>query len=656
MAATAVIAMSALFSGGVAMTDAFAVDTIQMKPIFSDNMVLQREKEVEIYGTAEAGAQVTVTFKGQNKSAIADGDGNFSVKLDKMTADGNGATLTVSAGSATKSFSNVLVGEVYYGSGQSNMAYSMDEYSYAETVIKNDKTSPDYEKYNSQEPYIEDYKRFENYDLLRFYTQKMLPETDGVNNKGVNDRWIKVGSVDDLKYTSHTAVAYAIHLSKALGDIPVGVIVSAVGGSQIHEWISKDAAKAVFNREDGTFARRYENMNVPMGRFTIRGVLWYQGESDVFGNLEHYKQCFAHWLSETRAFYKDDGLPVINFQLPQFEDQYCKGLWAAFREVQEELANEHEGVYMVCGIDLGDHSNIHPLDKYEFNERAVGVALKYIYGKPYGGKGSYGLNPVVNSLWRKKGTKQVYMRFDNAQEITVSEGTTSGLIATSNRAMYTDVDSYEKVGKATVGFQTKLNYVGYLQNNIFDYGTAFIYNEYGLPVAPFAERTVNPYDYDVVVKGTNFTVEKGYDWNFVNEGDDLTLKVVSADGGAFKSLTVDGVQQDYNDGVITLTNIGKDVEIVCEFAETSAPDTPVEPGNPDNPDTPDTPGNPDNPDTPDTPDNPDTPGNSDNSDNPDNPGNPEGHGGCGGSISAGVGALLGMCVAGAAIIAMKKKN
>ena len=87
------------------------------------------------------------------------------------------------------------------------------------------------------------------------------------------------------------------------------------------------------------------------------------------------------------GFFKDESLPVITFQLPQYEDESCKGLWPAFRQLQEKLAKECENVYYVCGIDLGDHRNIHPVDKYEFCERAAGLALKYIYGKEYSGEG-----------------------------------------------------------------------------------------------------------------------------------------------------------------------------------------------------------------------------------------------------------------------------
>ena len=325
---------------------AAASEKINMGSIFSDNMVLQREKKVEIYGQAEAGRKVSVSFNGQLKTCTADEYGRFLVELDGMRADAPGKTLTVSAGGAEKRFENVLIGEVYYGSGQSNMAYPMDEFTYAESVIEADPSyGEDYEKYNARESYLEAFKDFKNYHLLRFYTQKMLPETNGVVNKGECNVWTVPASVNDLKYTSLTAVAYAIQLSQKLENVPVGIIVSAVGGSRIHEWIDEKAAARIFpGNGDSTLSQRYRNMLLPMGSFTVRGALWYQGESDVYGDLETYRLCFKAWLEETRRFFKDESLPVITFQLPQYEDESCKGLWPAFRQLQEKLAKECENV------------------------------------------------------------------------------------------------------------------------------------------------------------------------------------------------------------------------------------------------------------------------------------------------------------------------
>lgn len=637
-------------SGVAISADAVGLDDIVMNDIFSDHMVLQREKPVEIYGRANAGAEVTVTFKDQTKTTTADANGNFSVYLDPMEASATGAMLKITSGSAKKIFTDVLVGEVYYASGQSNMAYPMDEFTYAESVIEADSSfAEDHDKYVNRPSYLEDFNNYKNYKNLRFYTQKMMPETNGVKNQGTLNEWISVSNVSELKYTSLTAVAYAMRLSDALGGIPVGIMVAGVGGSQIHEWISREAANEIFpGNTDSTLCQRYENMVVPMGRFTVRGVLWYQGESDVYGSQETYRACFNKWVEETRNFFQDENLPIITFQLPQYEDEGCKGLWPAFRQLQEELANEIEGVYYVCGIDLGDHKNIHPTDKYEFCGRAAGLALKYIYNQSYSGTGAYGSSPVVTGLYRKKGSKTVYMTFANAQKITIGNGNRVGLTATTNEQVYADISNFEQVDENTISFESKMKYVSYLQANIFDYSTAFMYNEYGLPVAPFVKMEVQSYDYDVTVDlvGCESDGAKRY---YASSGENVRFTITPKDGYEFVSLTVNGVDMEFGDGTIELTGVNADTEIKCVFKTTQAtPDIPDTPDTPDTPDAPDTPDTPDTPNTPDTPDTPNTPN------TPDNTGDSGENGNVVGIVVAAVGIVAVIAIA--AVLLLKKRN
>ena len=551
-----------------------AASGLTLDPLYTDNMVLQRDREVKISGTSSANEEITVEFKGQKKTCIADENGKFSVKLDPMSADKTGAKLYISNGVQRVTYSNVLIGEVIYGSGQSNMAYPIDEFKYAYNLIKSDKSyGEDYTKYNNQEYFLKKLQEFKNYNILRFFTVKMLPETNGVVNKGIQNKWIAPNGLSELDYVSFTAVAFAVNLSEKL-NVPVGVIISAVGGSQVHEWISRDAVKQIFpGNGDSSLCRRYENMVLPMGSYTIKAVLWYQGESDVYSTISTYKDCFKAWLKETREFFGDENLPVITYLLPQFEDQYCKGLWPAFRQVQTELANECENVYYVNGIDLGDHTNIHPLDKYEFNDRATGLALKYIYNQAYGGSGAYGKNPEVATLYKKSGSKTVYATFTDANEIHISDGVRRGLIGTSNKQAYTNIEDFEKAGIKTVSFETKLKFVSYLQNNIFDYDTAFMYNEYGLPVAPFVLKGITAYDYDVTVNFSGCTVDN--DRFFIGSGGEIKVKVTPDEKAVLKSLTVDGQSVNLNDNnEIVVENITKDtvISVVYEKDNSQNPD------------------------------------------------------------------------------------
>lgn len=554
-----------------------AAGGLKLNALFTDNMVLQRNQKVKISGIASAGETITVTFKGQKKTCVADANGDFVVYLDEMEADKTGASLVVSGKTQMKTLRNVLVGEVFYGSGQSNMAYPLDEFDYAESVIKNNPSyAEDYEKYNSRESFLEKFKQFTKYGMTRFYMTKMLPITNGVVNKGTTNAWIAPSGIGELQFVSFTAIAFAVNIVEKL-DVPVGIIVAGVGGSQIHEWISRESAAAIYpGNNDSSLCRRYENMLLPLGSYTVKAVLWYQGESDVY-NSTKYKDCFNAWLKETREFFDDENLPVITFMLPQFEDEYCKGLWADFRQIQLELANECQGVYYINGIDLGDHRNIHPTDKYELCERAVGLALKYIYQLDYSGSGSYGKNPEVSALYRKEDTNVVYATFSEAKSISVSKGVTRGLKVSSNKKSYIDVASFEQVGSTMVRFNSKYKYASYLQNNIFDYDTAFIYNEYGLPVAPFVNIPVTEYEFDVEVQYTGCSVNA--ERFFVKNGDTVTLKVTADEGKKLENFTVNGETVELNEnGELEIANINEDI-IVCIAYESEKIDPPDDSSN-----------------------------------------------------------------------------
>ena len=545
---------------------------IIMNDTFSDNMILQRDSNVEIYGETGSNEDVIVTFNNQEKKTKADENGKFSVYLDKMGANAVGQTLIIKSNSATKRIYNVLVGDVYYGSGQSNMAYYVDEFTYAETLIKNNpEYGDDYLKYQSQPSFLEKLNEFKHYELLRFYTQYQLPITAATPNKGVTNAWISPSGVSDLQYVSLTAITFAMNLSASLDNVPVGIIVSAVGGSQLHEWISKEDANIIYpNNGNPTISQRHDNMFIKMGRYTIKGALWYQGESDVYGSLDKYKESFVAYCKEIRSFFNNASLPIITFQLPQFEDSGCKGLWAPFRKIQEELANEIDNVYYVCGIDLGDHTNIHPCDKYEFTSRAVGVALKYIYNVNTTCNNHYGLSPTVDKIYQKNQSSDTYLTFNNANEIKISDGNRSGLIATTNKQSYANVKEYEKVGSKYIKFTSKHKYFSYLQENIFSYDTAFIYNEYDLPVAPFTLKEVIKYDYDVVINTTNCKVNEG-DHFFINNNDSLLLTITPNENTSLVNVLVNGKEEKITDFTLTLDNINCDTIIEINYKTNENP-------------------------------------------------------------------------------------
>ena len=128
-----------------------------------------------------------------------------------------------------------------------------------------------------------------------------------------------------------------------------------------------------------------------------------------------------------------------------------------------------------------------------------------------------------------------------------------------------------------MAFDTKLQYISYLQNNIFAYDTAFIYNEYGLPVAPFVGEPVTAYDNDVTVELEGCKTD-GFERYFAMSGDTVSFKITPDADAEFISLTVNGADVDFGDGTVTVENISADTAIVCKFKSDEPQNPPVDSG------------------------------------------------------------------------------
>ncbi|MBT3191485.1 MAG: hypothetical protein HN341_02915, partial [Verrucomicrobia bacterium] len=237
--------------------DAVAVPVqLELSSMFSDDMILQREKSVPVWGTSDAGADITVAFDGQTKTTTAAGDGTWQVDLDSMTASTVSRTLTVTAelNSQTTevSFSNVLVGEVWLCSGQSNMALTG-----AQTLHKAD---------------IEATPTDAN---LRLF--KVPQEGPATPLERLDTVWTEstTGSSGTARSFSAAAYYFGLKLKTELG-VPVGLIQSAKGGTIVEKWLP---AGTSYNSGDAGI--HYNGMIDAIIPFAMRGAIWYQGESNL---------------------------------------------------------------------------------------------------------------------------------------------------------------------------------------------------------------------------------------------------------------------------------------------------------------------------------------------------------------------------------------
>ncbi len=366
---------------------------LTMEPIYSDNMILQRERELKIAGRANAGEKVTVKFAGQSVSTSASSCGDWNVYLKPLKV-GKPRTLTISASSRTLEFKDVLVGEIWLAAGQSNMEWSVQQCNGAKEGIA---TAGEYS------------------DKIRVYNQREIYHTDDNNwsmeaMDSINQlmhyhptKWENVSS-ENVAGLSAVAYYFARSLSDSL-EVPVGIVANAVGGSPIESWIDRKtlefelpdilsnwlSSDMVFGwvrerasqnlklsnnplqRHPYQAAYLFETAIAPIKDFTMAGAIWYQGESNAH-NIELHAQLFPMMIRSWRGVFGED-FPVNFVQLSSVN----RPSWPHFRDSQRELADGIEGVAMVVSSDKGDEHDVHPRDKKIIGDRLARVALAENY-------------------------------------------------------------------------------------------------------------------------------------------------------------------------------------------------------------------------------------------------------------------------------------
>ncbi|UOQ96765.1 sialate O-acetylesterase [Hymenobacter sp. 5317J-9] len=346
--------------------------TITLPRILGHDMVLQREKPVPIWGTAAPGEVVTVQFAGQHPSAKADAAGKWQVLLKPLKASATPAELVVS-GSNTIRLRDILVGEVWVCSGQSNMEY---------TMRKNSKVT----RPNVPGPNPVDELNVAHNPAIRIFlvNRKTLPRPDTLHHD-----WA-IAQDSALRSFSAAAYFFAKELNKRL-NVPVGMVATSVPGSRIEPWISeaafaKDPAFAG-KKVDGDPGKFWETMVKPLAPLAARGFLWYQGESNCFlAETTTYSQKMRTLISSWRAAWGDSAMPFYYVSLAPFKysDTHDKVVLTRetlplFREAQAAVLQvPHTG--MIETTDLANtEGGIHPGFKWEIGRRLALLALANSY-------------------------------------------------------------------------------------------------------------------------------------------------------------------------------------------------------------------------------------------------------------------------------------
>jgi len=339
----------------------------KLPSILGSHMVLQQGEKCPIWGWDEAGTEVTVTFAGQSHTAKAGKDGRWQASLTAMKANAKGATLTIK-GSSTVKLEDVLVGEVWLCSGQSNMEWTVSRSSNAKEEIANG-----------------------NHPLIRHIKipHKLSPKPqDNVPSSGWQPCTPKV-------VANFTAVGYYFgrHLHKEL-NVPIGLIGSNWGGTRIEPWTPPVGFKNVpalkKNFADkldqfasakpgrGTPSHMYNAMIHPLLPYTIKGAIWYQGESNNGEGMlyhEKMKALIAGW----RSVWNNPELSFYFVQLAPYRYNRPEALPGIWQAQLETLKVPYTG--MAVTTDITTPRNIHPPNKQDVGKRLALWALVKDYGK-----------------------------------------------------------------------------------------------------------------------------------------------------------------------------------------------------------------------------------------------------------------------------------
>lgn len=446
---------------------------VKVAEVFSSHMVLQREKPVKVWGTAEAGERVKVAFGKQSIGTITDNQGCWQMTLKPMAANGKPQVMTISGKKNKVRLTDVLVGEVWLASGQSNMEYSMANHPKYKKPLRGD---ADYQQ--------KVFEQASNPNIRLLYIEKTVKQ-DTLPTHG----WQTL-SPENLKPFSAAAYFFASMLQDSL-KVPVGIITSAWGGTLIEEWTPQIRTTGKLTPDRGPAGRLYEKMIRPMAPYTLRGFLWYQGESNLmdFRDMDSYDQKQQQLISQWREAWEDDELPFYYVQISplaysQRKNERVAKMWTdlpRFWDAQAKCMKvPHTG--MVVTTDIPDRlDDIHPPYKWIVGERLCRWALNRTYG--YSHVECQG--PTLKKATREK--DKVILEFDHADGLTTVNGKTPDwFLSNARHPMY-----FSRIGEAKIDGNRIILYIQSKNNPLiirFGYDETAqpnLRNRAGLPAMPF---------------------------------------------------------------------------------------------------------------------------------------------------------------------------
>lgn len=464
---------------------------VKLPALFSDNMVLQRGTELRVWGWADPGEKVTVEFRGAKVSAEPQG-GKWMVKLPRQRAGGPDAMVVTGKNKIT--VANVLVGEVWVCSGQSNMEWPLTRTHMPEPAIA-----------ASANP------------MLRLFTVPKLKAEEPVND--VKGQW-QLSGPGTVGNFSAVAYYFGRDLQKALG-VPVGLIHTSWGGSPAEVWMSEsvleknpdykknivdsyevalrnyEAALKQFEEEKakapgGVTEKKapakpfwrpselYNGMIAPLIPYGIKGAIWYQGESNA-SRAHQYRDLFADMIRNWRRDWGQGDFTFLAVQLAPFKaikSQPAESDWAELREAQWLATKTLPNVGMAVITDVGDEKDIHPTKKEPVGARLALAARGIAYREKITFSG-----PVYKKM-RVRGEKAV-LSFDHVGKgLEARGGELRGFSIAGADGKFVWANAVIKGNKVEVS-NPSISKPAAVRFGWADFPVVNLWNKDGLPATPF---------------------------------------------------------------------------------------------------------------------------------------------------------------------------
>lgn len=378
--------------------------SVDLPAVFSDNMVLQQQSEVAFWGTADKNATVRIftSWNGKSRSVKSDKNGHWKTKIATPKAGGP-YTVTISDGKALK-LNNILIGEVWVCSGQSNMEMPMRGYRNQPVMGSNEAIATS-----------------GNNNIRLFTVQKAKSATPKDDFSGT---WMEC-TPENVYNFSATAYYFGRMLNKVL-NVPIGLISSNWGGTRIEAWMSEESIqnfewvklpdKNLSSEEISPNAPTalYNAMIKPMTGYGMRGVIWYQGEANRV-EYKEYEKLMPGIVADWRTQWGIGDFPFYYAQIAPFN--YGNNSNSAFlREAQLKASKVIANSGMACLMDIGERDCIHPAHKEITGNRLAYLALK----KTYHIEGICAESPELKEM--KIDGPQVLLTFNNAPTGITSYG------------------------------------------------------------------------------------------------------------------------------------------------------------------------------------------------------------------------------------------